>query len=266
MSNTVYDVDFTRALPEPLKNDENMLALGRVIADELQENIRLARLNIIYARIDELEEAVLDILAHDLHIDWYDCESPIDIKRTVIKESVKVHKLMGTRPGVESVVRAYFGSGEVRHWYEYGGEPHHFRVISSNPSMTDERFTEFIRIMSSVKRLSSWLDNILITLTGEMQLFFGVLLNEFTREAHIMGEIDFIDQLITIRTAHVLREHTRQAHIFGTQESVNINFAVMLYERTAEARAFGGGEIEVTHGALHYEQANETHIITKKGD
>jgi len=264
MNNTVYGIDFTRTLPEPLKADEKILALGRVIAGELQENIRLARLNIIFARIDELPDVLLDIIAHDLHIDWYDCDSPIDIKRAVIKESVRVHKLMGTRPAVESVVRTYFGSGEVRHWYEYGGEPHHFRVISGNPSVTDERFTEFIRILSTVKRLSSWLDNILITLTGEMSLFFGVALGEFTREAHIMGELDFIDQFITIHTAHILREHTRQAHIMGTQERVDLNFGVMLFEQSREAAAIGNGQVEVSHGALLYERATETHTIKEE--
>lgn len=43
MSSTVYNADFTRLLPEPLKNDEEMLALGRSIAGEFRKNIQLAR-------------------------------------------------------------------------------------------------------------------------------------------------------------------------------------------------------------------------------
>jgi len=264
MNNTMHDIDFTRTLPEPLKNDEKILALGRVIAGELQENIRLARLNIIYARIDELPEELLDIIAHDLHIDWYDCDSPIDIKRAVIKESVRVHKRMGTRPAVESVVRAYFGSGEVRHWYEYGGEPHRFRVLSSNPSITNERFAEFLRILSTVKRLSSWLDGILIGLTGEMRLFFGVIRREFSREMHIMGDADFVDQLITIHTAHVLNERTREAHIVGRQDYINLNFGALLFEQARETAAIGSGQIEVKRGVLIYEQTNETYKLKEE--
>jgi phage tail P2-like protein len=117
MNNSIYDVDYTRALPEPLRSDPNMLALGKAISKELQENIRLSKQAIIYPRIDELDEAVLDILAQDLHIDWYDPDSPIEIKRAVIKESVRVHKTLGTRPAVERVVTTYFGSGQVKHWY-----------------------------------------------------------------------------------------------------------------------------------------------------
>ena len=55
MNNNAYNIDFTRLLPAPLKNDSTMLALGVSISDTLQENIRLARLDIIYPRIDELD-------------------------------------------------------------------------------------------------------------------------------------------------------------------------------------------------------------------
>ena len=54
-----------------------MLALARVVAAELQTTAQLSRLNLIYARIDELEESVLDILAYDLHVDWYSYEYPL---------------------------------------------------------------------------------------------------------------------------------------------------------------------------------------------
>ena len=48
MNNTIYGIDLTRALPPTLKNDEDMLALARVIGAELQETGRMIRQNIIY--------------------------------------------------------------------------------------------------------------------------------------------------------------------------------------------------------------------------
>ena len=47
MNNTIYGIDLTRALPPTLKNDEDMLALARVIGAELQETGRLIRQNIV---------------------------------------------------------------------------------------------------------------------------------------------------------------------------------------------------------------------------
>ena len=48
-------------------------------------------------RFLELDEQTLDILAYDLHVDWYDHSYPIEVKRQTIKDSVKIHRRLGTR-------------------------------------------------------------------------------------------------------------------------------------------------------------------------
>lgn len=93
--NDLYSIDFTRSLPPALKNDPNMLALAQTIAEQLQATARQIKQNIIYARIDELDEQTLDILAYDLHVDWYDYSYPIEVKRRTIKDSVRVHRRLG---------------------------------------------------------------------------------------------------------------------------------------------------------------------------
>lgn len=67
-----YSADFTNSLPPALKNDPDMMALAQTISAQLQTTAAEIRKNIIYARIDELDEATLDVLAYDLHVDWYD--------------------------------------------------------------------------------------------------------------------------------------------------------------------------------------------------
>ena len=127
--NDIYSVDFTRSLPPPLKNDPEMNALGRVIAEQLQITARQIRQNIIYARIDELDEQTLDILAYDLHVDWYDHSYPIEVKRQTIKDSVKIHRRLGTKYAVETALGAVFPGTRVEEWFEYDGDPYTFRVI-----------------------------------------------------------------------------------------------------------------------------------------
>ena len=128
MNNDVYNIDYTRLLPEPLKNDASILALGKTIANELQENIRLARFALIYPRIDELDERTLDILARDFHVDWYDDTYPIEAKRAVIKSSIRIHKRLGTKFAVVMAIGDIFPKSEVQEWFEYGGKPYHFRL------------------------------------------------------------------------------------------------------------------------------------------
>ncbi len=128
-NNDLFSVDFTRSLPPALKNDPNMLALARVIAEQLQINAKDIEKNIIYARIDELDEQTLDILAYDLHVDWYDYSYPIDVKRRTIRDSVKVHRQLGTKYAVETALGAVFPGTTVKEWFEYGGDPYMFKVI-----------------------------------------------------------------------------------------------------------------------------------------
>lgn len=162
MSNSMYDIDFTRALPLPLKNDKNMLALGRVVAAELQENIRLSRLCIIYARIDELEEDILDVLAYDLHVDWYDDSYPVEAKREVIKNSVRVHKRLGTKYAVVTALRSVFPYSEVEEWFEYNGTHHRYRIVLD---LTDAKapadLEQIIQTARFYKRMTAHLDEII---------------------------------------------------------------------------------------------------------
>ena len=76
-----YSADFTNSLPPALKNDPDMMALAQTISAQLQTTAAEVRKNIIYARIDELDEATLDVLAYDLHVDWYDYSYPTAISR-----------------------------------------------------------------------------------------------------------------------------------------------------------------------------------------
>ena len=127
--NDLYSVDFTRSLPPTLKDDPEINALGRAIAEQLQITARQIRQNIIYARIDELDEQTLDILAYDLHVDWYDHSYPIEVKRQTIKDSVKIHRRLGTKYAVETALGAVFPGTRVEEWFEYNGDPYTFRVI-----------------------------------------------------------------------------------------------------------------------------------------
>lgn len=177
-------MDLTRTLPPSLKADTRMLALAKAISTELQKTATLATNNIIFAKIDELEENVLDILAGDLHIDWYYYASNIETKRRIIKNSIRLHKKTGTKYAIESVVSTYFGSGEVLEWFEYGGDPFHFKIITDNPSVVDEKIKEFLKLVNTVKRKSIHLDGVLITLITELEVYYGSVHKDFTVEKH----------------------------------------------------------------------------------
>ena len=101
MSETIIEADLTKYLPEALKKDPKIFALAQAAADGLLEASGLTNNVLIYSRFDELPEELVDILAYDLHVDWYDYNYPLEAKRDLVKNSVKVHKKMGTKYAIE---------------------------------------------------------------------------------------------------------------------------------------------------------------------
>ena len=85
MSETIYESDFTKYLPQALASDIKMVALAKAITDELLTVSGEMKNVLIYARIDDLPEELVDVLAYDLHVDWYDYSYPLAAKRDLLK-------------------------------------------------------------------------------------------------------------------------------------------------------------------------------------
>jgi phage tail P2-like protein len=136
-----------------------MINLATVIADELHNTLGMVKENIIYARIDELSEEVLDVLSYDLHVDWYDYNYPIDAKRAVIKDSIKVHMRLGTKYAVVTALGNLHPESEVEEWFQYGGNPFYFRIILDvTHSRVTASYSEIVKTINFYKSLRSKLE------------------------------------------------------------------------------------------------------------
>lgn len=127
----------------------------------------------IYARIDMLPEPVLDILAWQFNVLWYETSETIEAKRQAIKHSIEIHRIKGTPAAIERVVEIYFGDGKVEEWFEYAGAPGHFRITTSNPSATAEKAILIQKAVGAVKRYSSVLDGVTINMSEDNRLYMG---------------------------------------------------------------------------------------------
>lgn len=118
-----------RTFPEVLKNDEGMNPLGRLISKALVTLLGKVEHAKIYARIDQLDEPVLDILAEDLDVAWYDYNYSLETKRALIKDSFFVHRHLGTKGAIDRALSDIFPNSTVQEWFDYGGQPFYFRVV-----------------------------------------------------------------------------------------------------------------------------------------
>lgn len=159
--NDIYSTDFSEFLPGALRRDPKMIALARVLTEQLLTVSGSMDNVLIYSRFEELPEDLVDILAYDMHVDWYDYSYPLQVKRDLVKNSVKVHKKMGTKYAMETALGSIWPKSEVEEWFSYEGEPHHFRVVCD---VTEDRITaslaQLVKAIRMYKRLSSHLDGI----------------------------------------------------------------------------------------------------------
>ena len=118
-----------RILPPALTQDPSMVALASAGAEALAaRRVEIDRVRTI-SNIDGLEEAVLDILAHDFKVDWYDPEYSLEEKRRTLKGNWLIHRRLGTKYAVRTALNAVYPGTIVQEWFEYGGNPYCFRVV-----------------------------------------------------------------------------------------------------------------------------------------
>lgn len=186
----LQEAEILKLLPAWMREDPAVQGLAAG-TDKLTQSI-YSKIKLLsrWDQIDSLSDAELDEMAWELNIQWYESTAPIETKRKVIRNSDIVYSKLGTSYAVEQLVTDYFGSGQVREWFEYGGKPHHFKVLSANPELVNNNLELFLKLLSIVKRRSALLDAILICLTGEMYLYTGMAVRDHNAELHIMGTND----------------------------------------------------------------------------
>ena len=149
-------------LPAALQKDPSVVALAEAMADLLArrpEEIEQLR---IYPVIDRLDEQLLDILAYDFKVDWWDPNYTLEEKRRTLKDSWRVHKMLGTKAAVETTIRAIYPRTTVQEWFEYGGEPYHFRlnINVSNETIASEKQRRVLERVNFYKSLRSHNDGV----------------------------------------------------------------------------------------------------------
>lgn len=182
------EIETKKLLPQFMQADKANQGLSRgvdIVVKRLEATIRTLS---TWDSIDSLNEEELDELAWELNIDWYQDTASIEIKRKLIKDSEETSRRLGTKWAVECIINTYFGNGYIAEWNEYDGEPGHFKVFSANPTITNEKLQEFLNILNKVKRASSHLDGVIISLTGQMKLHAGVGYHESSFEKIRLGK------------------------------------------------------------------------------
>lgn len=167
------------SLPPALQKDPSAVALAGAMADVLSRRVGEIDRVRLYPEIDRLDEPVLDTLARDFKVDWWDNDYSQDEKRRTLKDSWKVHKLLGTKAAVELGLRAVYPNSSAEPWFAYEegpGKPYHFRLRVDLSSGTPDE-SKPARVMERLqfyKSLRDHLDEIRYTIEAKHPAVLGL--------------------------------------------------------------------------------------------
>ena len=154
--------ELLRSLPQVLQEDRSLSALAEAVAAVLAEEAGKADRARIYPALEIQPEEVLDILAYDFKVDWWDPDYTAEEKLQTLRDSFDVHRRLGTKRAVETAISGIYEETEVTEWFEYGGEPYHFKIMidAAYQDADPEKHAKVLEGVNYYKNLRSVLDGV----------------------------------------------------------------------------------------------------------
>lgn len=185
---------FTDIMPDNLASQVETQAFAYAVGRQIEKLCAYSDAARTYAAIATMPEWLLDYMAVELRTPSYDENYSSKTKRALIQGSLLFYTQMGTPAAVNRIIETIFETGYIEEWYEYDGDPHHFRAyVGDGGEVGPGELEEFRRVLSSVKRLSSWLDDI-ITITAmdpDMVTFTGTMGKGYTSTPLPEAAVDY---------------------------------------------------------------------------
>ena len=185
---------FTDIMPENLASQVETKAFAYAVGRQIEKLCAYSDAARTYAAIATMPEWLLDYMAVELRTPSYDENYSLKTKRALIQGSLLFYTQMGTPAAVNRIIETIFETGYIEEWYEYDGDPHHFRAyVGDGGEVGPGELEEFRRVLSSVKRLSSWLDDIITitTMDPDMVTFTGTMGKGYTSTPMPEAAVDY---------------------------------------------------------------------------
>ena len=117
--------------------------------------------------LDNVDESALVHLADQFHImgneGWLQAKTEAE-KREIIKKAVELHRYKGTKYALIKVLNSLNINGDVEEWFEYGGDPYHFKIdiFLQNYTYNEKVFESLKKMIDEYKNVRSVLEEISI--------------------------------------------------------------------------------------------------------
>lgn len=146
------------ALPPNFQTEENR-ALGYAVDRQLAKLMEFVKKVSVWSQLDSVAPKYYDFLAASLRAPYYSSEYDEKIRLEILKKTLQTYMFAGTVLAEEKLLKEIFDDAQFVPWYEYGGKPYHFKIVTpTEPS--EELIQKFLVILQRVKAQRSILDGI----------------------------------------------------------------------------------------------------------
>lgn len=148
------------SLPPNLQDIANE-CFGYALDRQMKKFHRLANQLTVWSDLDHVDSKYYDYIALCIKAPYYKSGYPDDMKLQLIKTAIEMHRYAGTQRAVDKLLELIFEKAYFQPWYEYGGEPYHFRPKVYDV-LTQDAIEEFVDIVKKVKAARSIMDGLAI--------------------------------------------------------------------------------------------------------
>ena len=155
------------AVPPILAQDPTFGPLAQLT--ERLTGLDMTRL-LIYL-VDLVEDDALPYLGEQFHImggEGWDFAADDAARRALIKSAIELHRYKGTPWAIRQVLETLALSGQISEWFQYGGQPYHFKinVDLSTHGMDEATFDALVALITEYKNVRSHLEQLSISLVN----------------------------------------------------------------------------------------------------
>ena len=158
------NISILNLMPPNLAEDKNIKMAAEAFDEVLRDIIKqIPDVSVIPNLVlnKTVDAVLIDLLAWQFHVDFYDPKMPIETKRYLVMKSLDWHFRKGTPSVVEDIVSTFFSKAIVQEWFEYGGLPYRFQVATEESMPDPETRSNLIRAINSVKNTRSFFETLM---------------------------------------------------------------------------------------------------------
>lgn len=197
MGMKISNLDIIKLLPIFMRDDEAVQAFSKAINKLL--SAQLGDINRLreWDKVDALTSEELDEIAWEMDLEWYDKTVSIENKRATIKAATLLKEKAGTKWAVVEAVKAIYGVEPIiDEWFDYSGEPGHFKCKIE--AARGFNFEKVMQAINFVKRASAHIDSIEMYADERLDLYIGFASCAFKEYETAMSadDVDVVDYLV----------------------------------------------------------------------